>query len=322
MDDESWAPQCAWVPQRPPVGRSSLGERQRVALERAFASDRAVRSLDEPTAHLDGAGRAEGHRGDPRCRDRGAQPPSWLLRPTRPLLRDAATSLVERSEPACAHEPHSAPSAAIRGARYRNLPLGLHAICPRRNARPRLRGGPCRRRRVAHRARGGAARLPAPRARGCRGPVLGHRPRGVPLPRATRLPRTWRCAGLSPFANAPTRATRLRERAHRARVALRRHRGACWRDLDAVGDAVVRVLSCSGRQRPPVSTIAAVIVFWQLPVAGIALALALILAGVVPAVLTARSARASADAGVASAAEVAARTLAVVEASAGTPRVG
>jgi len=63
LDDESWARQCAWVPQRPdlgPEGRSlSLGERQRVALERAFASDRPVLLLDEPTAHLDRAGRAE-----------------------------------------------------------------------------------------------------------------------------------------------------------------------------------------------------------------------------------------------------------------------
>jgi len=86
-------------------------------------------------------------------------------------------------------------------------------------------------------------------------------------------------------------------------------------DLDAVGDAVVRVYIPLG-VTVTVSTIAAVIVLWQLPVAGVALAVALILAGVVPALLTARSARVAADAGVAAAAEVAATSLAVVEASA------
>jgi ATP-binding cassette subfamily C protein CydD len=63
VDDDSWARQCAWVPQRPdlgPAGREmSLGQRQRVALSRAFESDRPVLLLDEPTAHLDRAGRAE-----------------------------------------------------------------------------------------------------------------------------------------------------------------------------------------------------------------------------------------------------------------------
>lgn len=62
VDDASWARQCAWVPQRPdlgPEGRTlSLGERQRVALSRAFDSDRPVLLLDEPTAHLDRAARA------------------------------------------------------------------------------------------------------------------------------------------------------------------------------------------------------------------------------------------------------------------------
>ena len=62
VDDDSWAHQCAWVPQRPELGPSgrelSLGQRQLVALERAFTSARPVLLLDEPTAHLDRAGRA------------------------------------------------------------------------------------------------------------------------------------------------------------------------------------------------------------------------------------------------------------------------
>lgn len=60
---DSWSSQVAWVPQRPDLGpagaRLSLGQRQRVALERAFSSDRPVLLLDEPTAHLDAAARAE-----------------------------------------------------------------------------------------------------------------------------------------------------------------------------------------------------------------------------------------------------------------------
>ncbi|WP_430868795.1 ABC transporter ATP-binding protein/permease [Demequina aurantiaca] len=59
----AWSSQCAWVPQRPdlgPAGRTlSLGQRQRRALDRAFASGRPVLVLDEPTAHLDSQSRAE-----------------------------------------------------------------------------------------------------------------------------------------------------------------------------------------------------------------------------------------------------------------------
>ena len=63
VGDVSWSQQCAWVPQRPdlgPAGRTlSLGERQRIALDRAFTSERPVLLLDEPTAHLDREARAE-----------------------------------------------------------------------------------------------------------------------------------------------------------------------------------------------------------------------------------------------------------------------
>jgi ATP-binding cassette subfamily C protein CydC len=86
-------------------------------------------------------------------------------------------------------------------------------------------------------------------------------------------------------------------------------------DLDAVGDVVVRSLIPVG-VAVTVSALAASIVLCQLPIAGVALALALLLAGVVPAMLTSRQARIAADAGVAAAAEVAAASLTVVEASA------
>lgn len=56
VEPDGWAAQCAWVPQRPVLGLEartlSLGERQRVALSRAFTSRRPLVLLDEPTAHL------------------------------------------------------------------------------------------------------------------------------------------------------------------------------------------------------------------------------------------------------------------------------
>jgi ATP-binding cassette subfamily C protein CydC len=86
-------------------------------------------------------------------------------------------------------------------------------------------------------------------------------------------------------------------------------------DLDAVGDAVVRSFIPVG-VAVTVSALAAAIVTWQLPIAGAALALALVLAGVVPAALTSRQARIAADSGVRAGAEVAAAALSAVEASA------
>jgi ATP-binding cassette subfamily C protein CydD len=63
VDSDGWSAQVAWVPQRPDLGPSartlSLGQRQRLALERAFSSGRPVLLLDEPTAHLDPPARAE-----------------------------------------------------------------------------------------------------------------------------------------------------------------------------------------------------------------------------------------------------------------------
>ncbi|WP_062378631.1 ABC transporter ATP-binding protein/permease [Demequina pelophila] len=63
VEESSWLAQVAWVPQRPdlgPEGRTlSLGQRQRRALERAFTSGRPLVLLDEPTAHLDRASRAQ-----------------------------------------------------------------------------------------------------------------------------------------------------------------------------------------------------------------------------------------------------------------------
>ena len=60
-DADAWVGHIAWVPQRPelgPAGRTlSLGQRQRVAVERALTSGRPVLLFDEPTAHLDGAAR-------------------------------------------------------------------------------------------------------------------------------------------------------------------------------------------------------------------------------------------------------------------------
>ncbi len=61
VDGASWSSQVAWVPQRPDLGprgrQLSLGQRQRVALGRAFESGRPWVLLDEPTAHLDARAR-------------------------------------------------------------------------------------------------------------------------------------------------------------------------------------------------------------------------------------------------------------------------
>ena len=86
-------------------------------------------------------------------------------------------------------------------------------------------------------------------------------------------------------------------------------------DLDSVGDAVVRSFIPIG-VAVTVSAAAAGIVAWQLPLAGGALALALLLAGVVPAILTSRSARIAADSGVAAAAELSVAALSSIEANA------
>ena len=118
---------------------------------------------------------------------------------------------------------------------------------------------------------------------------------------------------------------RLRERTYErlagasARSVLSLRRGdivaRAGADLDSVGDAVVRSYIPVG-VAVTVSALAATIVATQLPVAGIALAAALVLAGTVPAVLTSRQARIAADAGAAAAAEVASASLSLVEASA------
>jgi ATP-binding cassette subfamily C protein CydD len=96
VDDDSWARQCAWVPQRPdlgPAGRTlSLGQRQRHALERAFSSERPVLLLDEPTAHLDRRGRAEVIEA---IRAAAAAGRTVVVATHEGELMEAATSLVE-----------------------------------------------------------------------------------------------------------------------------------------------------------------------------------------------------------------------------------
>ncbi|MDN4474133.1 ABC transporter ATP-binding protein/permease [Demequina zhanjiangensis] len=89
VDADGWAKQIAWVPQRPdlgPAGRTlSLGQRQRVALDRAFESGRPVLLLDEPTAHL-----------DPDSRDQ-------IVERMRALAASGATVVVATHEPDVVH---------------------------------------------------------------------------------------------------------------------------------------------------------------------------------------------------------------------------
>lgn len=86
-------------------------------------------------------------------------------------------------------------------------------------------------------------------------------------------------------------------------------------DLDAVGDVVVRSIIPVG-VAAIVSCVAIAVVGSQLPAAGVALALALLLAAAVPALLTSRSARVAALAGVRAHADVTTATLAAIEGAA------
>ncbi|WP_084073661.1 thiol reductant ABC exporter subunit CydC [Demequina sp. NBRC 110052] len=86
-------------------------------------------------------------------------------------------------------------------------------------------------------------------------------------------------------------------------------------DLDAVGDAVVRAIVPLG-VAATVSTISIAIVTVILPLAGVTLAAALLLAGLGVAALTARQARIAAEAGVAAHAAMATSSLAAIESAA------
>ncbi|WP_296665964.1 thiol reductant ABC exporter subunit CydC [Demequina sp.] len=83
-------------------------------------------------------------------------------------------------------------------------------------------------------------------------------------------------------------------------------------DLDAIGDAVVRALIPLG-VAAAVSAIAVAIVASLVPVAGLVLAVCLLLAGVVPAMLTARSARIAAVQGTLARAEVTTAALSAMD---------
>lgn len=86
-------------------------------------------------------------------------------------------------------------------------------------------------------------------------------------------------------------------------------------DLDAVGDAVVRAFIPLG-VAVTVSAISVAIVGVILPLAGLALAACLLVAGLGVAALTARQARIAAEAGVAAHAEMATSSLAAIESAA------
>jgi ATP-binding cassette subfamily C protein CydC len=85
-------------------------------------------------------------------------------------------------------------------------------------------------------------------------------------------------------------------------------------DLDAVGDVVVRAIIPAG-VAVTVSALAVVIVGSQLPVAGAALAVFLVLAGLIPALLTWRSARIAATMGTLAHARVSVAALSSIEAA-------
>ncbi|NEY30773.1 thiol reductant ABC exporter subunit CydD [Streptomyces sp. PRKS01-65] len=88
----------------------SAGQRQRLALARAFLADRPVLLLDEPTAALDGATEAEIVAAVRRL----ARGRTVLLVAHRPALLEVADRVVRLAEPAAAGGSHPAPGAAPR----------------------------------------------------------------------------------------------------------------------------------------------------------------------------------------------------------------
>ncbi|MEU1849261.1 thiol reductant ABC exporter subunit CydD [Streptomyces sp. NPDC019990] len=87
----------------------SAGQRQRLALARAFLADRPVLLLDEPTAALDGATEAEVVAAVRRL----AEGRTVLLVVHRPALLDVADRVVRLAEPETAAVP--APRSAVQG---------------------------------------------------------------------------------------------------------------------------------------------------------------------------------------------------------------
>ncbi|MEV5887058.1 thiol reductant ABC exporter subunit CydD [Streptomyces sp. NPDC052020] len=88
----------------------SAGQRQRLALARAFLADRPVLLLDEPTAALDGATEAEIVAAVRRL----ARGRTVLLVVHRPALLEVADRVVRLTEPAAARRPRPAISDAPR----------------------------------------------------------------------------------------------------------------------------------------------------------------------------------------------------------------
>ncbi|MGC9378627.1 thiol reductant ABC exporter subunit CydD [Streptomyces sp. MH13] len=103
----------------------SAGQRQRLALARAFLADRPVLLLDEPTAALDGATEAEVVAAVRRL----AQGRTVLLVVHRPALLEVADRVVRLEEPAPAAavgRPHGTPAAR----RFEATPAATAAVVP------------------------------------------------------------------------------------------------------------------------------------------------------------------------------------------------
>ncbi|MGC9498113.1 thiol reductant ABC exporter subunit CydD [Streptomyces sp. WG7] len=103
----------------------SAGQRQRLALARAFLADRPVLLLDEPTAALDGATEAEVVAAVRRL----AQGRTVLLVVHRPALLEVADRVVRLEEPApaaAAGRTHGTPAAR----RFEETPVDTAAVVP------------------------------------------------------------------------------------------------------------------------------------------------------------------------------------------------
>ncbi len=143
----------AWTRSSGRRDRAVRGQRQRLALARAFLADRPVLLLDEPTAALDGATEAEVVAAVRRL----AEGRTVLLVVHRPALLEVADRVVRLEEPPAGTAPAAAGDAALDRRVDEGVPLGETAEPVAAGTAPEARGGVLARVRAMSAARRGGS---------------------------------------------------------------------------------------------------------------------------------------------------------------------